>query len=346
MLSPNSAPVIRATLPIVGAALPEITARFYDTMFADHPELLDGLFNRANQANGTQRTALAGAIAAFAGMLVEHPDQRPDAMLARIAHKHASLGITADQYRIVHTYLFGAIAEVLGEAVTAEVAAAWDEVYWLMANALIALEARLYAESGVAGHDTRRPWRVVERRTETDDVVSFTLKPEDAAPVPAFRPGQYVTVSVRLDDDTTQLRQYSVSGAPGGDLRRISVKRVHGDGSPEGEVSNWLHANLAAGDLLTVSAPFGDVTLDEGSAPLVLASAGIGCTPMIAMLEHLVATGSTRPVTVVHADRSPPTTPCGPSWRSSSPCFPTRPCTSGTNSLRPAGRPPAPAGST
>ncbi|MCW5250380.1 MULTISPECIES: globin domain-containing protein [unclassified Streptomyces] len=306
MLSPESAAVVRATLPAVGGALDEITTRFYGTMFADRPELLDGLFNRGNQASGEQRRALAGSIAAFAQALLADPGARPDALLSRIAHKHAALGVTEDQYTIVHKYLFGAIADVLGDAVTPEVAAAWDEVYWLMAGALIAREARLYTEADVDPHHPWRQWTVTERREETPDAVSFLLRPADGGPVPPARAGQYVSVRVRMPDGVRQLRQYSLSGSPEGELRRITVKRVPGDGgAPEGEVSNLLHRTVCAGDELTLSAPFGDVVLDDSEAPLVLVSAGIGCTPMAGMLEQLAAAGSGREIWVLHADTSP-----------------------------------------
>lgn len=303
MLSEKSTSVIRATLPAVGAAIADITPLFYRKMFAAHPELLRDLFNRGNQANGTQSRALAGSVAVFAGLLLEHPDERPDRMLTRIAHKHASLGITADQYTIVHRYLFEAIAEVLGDAVTPEVAAAWDEVYWLMAGALIAMEARLYAGAGVEDGDVWRPWRVVHRQEETADVATFVLRPADGGPVPPFKPGQYVSVRVPLPDGARQIRQYSLVCAPGGEEWWISVKRIAGD--PAGEVSNRLHADVREGDVLTVGEPFGDVVLDEEDGPVLLASAGIGCTPMIGMLSHLADTGSPRPVTVVHGDRGP-----------------------------------------
>ncbi|MBA9007138.1 globin domain-containing protein [Thermomonospora cellulosilytica] len=305
MLSDQSAALVRVTLPAVANAIGEITPRFYDRMFAAHPELLRDLFNRGNQANGTQARALAGSIAAFAGMLLEHPGRRPDAMLARIAHKHASLGITADQYTIVQRHLFAAIAEVLGDAITPEVAAAWDEVYWLMAGALIAQEARLYAEAGVADGDVWRPWRVVGRLQETPDAVTFMLRPADRSPAPPFRPGQYVSVRVPLPDGAGQIRQYSLSCAPNGTDRWITVKRVAAaDGAPAGEVSTWLHDNVREGDVLTVSAPFGDTVLDDGESPVLLASGGIGCTQTISMLAHLANTGSPRRVIVVHADRS------------------------------------------
>ncbi|AWS40260.1 globin domain-containing protein [Streptosporangium sp. 'caverna'] len=298
MLSPESTTIVRATLPVVGGAIETISARFYASMFADNPELERNLFNRGNQANGEQRSALAGSIAAFATLLVTRPDERPDAMLSRIANKHASLGIAPEQYVVVHKYLFGAIAEVLGDAVTPEVAQAWDEVYWLMANALIALEARLLS-------NTVEGWlqaTVLQRQEQSADALSFTLRP--SVPM-SFTPGQYISVAVTLPDGARQIRQYSLSSAPERDDWRITVKRVRGGDTPEGEVSNWLHANVQVGDVLTISAPFGDLVLPPGDTPLLLASAGIGATPILSMVEHLAATGSARQVTVVHADRAP-----------------------------------------
>ncbi len=307
MLSEQSVPVVRATLPAVGAAIGDIADVFYRRLFEAHPDLLRNLFNRGNQANGEQQRALAGSIAAFAGMLLENPDERADVMLSRISHKHASLGITPEQYTVVHENIMAAIVEVLGDAVTPEVARAWDEVYWLMANALIALEARLYAQTGVEAGDVWRSMEIADRVEESADAVSFVLRPaDDRAPAP-FRPGQYVSVQVELPDGARQIRQYSLSAAPGRPDWRITVKRVQGDGQPDGEVSNWLHANARKGDVLTVSAPFGDLGLAERDGPLLLASAGIGVTPMLAMLDHLAAAGSARPVTVVHADRTPDT---------------------------------------
>ncbi|MEV0980959.1 globin domain-containing protein [Streptomyces sp. NPDC049915] len=304
MLSEQSAATVRATLPAVAGAITEITERFYARLFEAHPGLLRDLFNRGNQASGAQKQALAGSIAAFAVHLLDHPDQRPDAMLGRIAHKHASLGVTPEQYEVVHEHLFAAIAEILGEAVTPEVAAAWDEVYWLMANALVAIEKRLYEESARTGP---RTWEVVERIEETADVVTLRLRPADGGPVRDFRAGQYVSVQVELGDGARQVRQYSLSGAPGETVRQFSVKRVSGDGaSPDGEVSSHLHARVRVGDALELSEPYGDLVLDDApGAPVLLASAGIGVTPMIAMLAQLAEDAHAAPVTVVHGDRSP-----------------------------------------
>ncbi|MFI7101429.1 globin domain-containing protein [Streptomyces sp. NPDC050161] len=306
MLSPKSAETVRATLPVVAAAIGDITPLFYDRLFADRPALLRDLFNRANQANGSQRQALAGSVAAFAGHLLEHPDELPDALLTRIAHKHASLGIREDQYPLVHTHLFAAFADVLGEALTEEVTAAWDEVYWLMAHGLIAAERQLYAAAGAPDGRTWRTYRVAGRVRETDDVVTFLLRPLDGTEPPAARPGQYLSVQVELPDGARQIRQYSLTGQPDGALR-FAVKRIPGgpDGGPAGEVSGFLHDHVHEGDQLRASAPFGAVVLDDSERPLLFATAGIGCTPAIGMLTHLAATGSRRRIIAAHADRTP-----------------------------------------
>ena len=300
MLSSQSTQVVRATLPIIGAAIGEITPIFYQRLFRAHPELERDLFNRGNQARGDQQAALASAIAAYATLLVAEDGPDPLDVLARIAHKHASLGITEDQYPIVHEHLFAAIVEVLGDAVTPDVANAWDEVYWHMVGALVTIEKRLYAETGVADGEVWRTLVLRRRRQESPDTVSFVLGTADRSALPPARPGQYLSVQVQLPDGARQIRQYSLTHADGVDEWGISVRAV-----PGGEVSSFLHHNVFEGDEVRVSAPFGELVLEDSVAPLVLISAGIGITPIIGILHYLVGIGSTREVLVLHADRSP-----------------------------------------
>ena len=297
MISSDTKQVLAATLPAVEAALPEITPEFYNRMFTARPELLRDLFNRTNQSSGGQPQVLAGAIAAFAHLQLEADPEQLRFIIDRIAHKHASLGIVPDQYPIVHEHLFAAIIDVLGDAVTPEVAAAWDELYWEMADVLIGREAELYAAAGVAAGDVWQQARVSARTQVSPDAVSFTLTAVDGSPLGAFVPGQYISIQAEMADGAHQIRQYSLTGATADPAWHVSVKL-------DGEVSGHLHENVFEGDVLRVSTPFGDLTLPEGDDPLLLASAGIGCTPVIGLLNHLVSTGDTRPVTVLHADRS------------------------------------------
>lgn len=298
MLSAKSRPVIEATLPIIGARINHITPKFYQRMFAAHPELLDGTFSRANQKNGTQQQALAGSIAAFATHLIEHPDSLPEAVLSRIAHKHASLGIREDQYPIVYEHLFAAIAEDLGEAATEEIVAAWTEVYWLMADALIKLEKILYAQQ--ANDKPWAPWWLIAKESAADSVMTFRFAPADDTPVTAAKPGQFVSVRVRLEDGLRQCRQYTLSSKIDSTTERVITTKMDAGG----EVSPWMHEKLQVGDVIELSNPYGDLVIEEQGAPIVIATAGIGCTPSASALTTLAQAGSEREVVVLHADTS------------------------------------------
>ncbi|WP_374488058.1 globin domain-containing protein [Zoogloea sp.] len=300
MLSTSARPIIEATVPVLLANGEAITRHFYNRMFNAHPALKN-LFNMGNQAVGEQPQALARAVYAFAA----HMD-KPEVIgpvLDRIAHKHVSLGITPAQYTIVGRHLLASLGEVLGEAVTPEVAAAWDEVYWLMATELVAREARLYQERN---WHAGQPWlemEVAAREAVSADALAFTLKPLEGQPVPDFVPGQYLSVALPIPElGLTQVRQYSLSNAPGEAGLRITVKRVAATATtPAGQVSNRLHASLHVGDLLRVGPPAGDFQLKDGGAPVVLISAGVGITPMLSILNHLARHQPGRPVVFAHA---------------------------------------------
>ncbi len=302
-LTAEHAETIKATLPLVGANIGEIASTFYRTMFGNHPELLRDTFNRGNQAQGAQQKALAASVATFATLLVTPDGPTPDEMLSRIGHKHVSLGITEDQYQIVHDNLFAAIVEVLTpEVVTADVAEAWEEVYWIMTRTLVRFERELYGNLGVEPGKVFLVATVAQRIEHSSEVVSFELVAKDGeAPLRTFRPGQYISVRRTMADGAGQLRQYSLDNAPVEGTWRITVKKLVG--SPDGEVSTSMVDGLHVGDDLEVSLPTGDLVLDEqATTPVVLVSAGIGATPMLGMARALGATASQREVLVLHAD--------------------------------------------
>src|SRR5450631_985579 len=159
LLSDRSAAVVAATAGVVASHAEQITARFYPRMFAEHPELLR-VFNQGNQATGEQSRALAGSVVAYAVQLIDPDAPSFDPVMRRIAGKHMSLGIRPEQYTIVGYHLLAAVAEVLGDAVTPQIAEAWNEVYWLFATQLIAAEARLYLQAGVDPAHPTRPYPV------------------------------------------------------------------------------------------------------------------------------------------------------------------------------------------
>ena len=131
-------------------------------------------------------------------------------------------------------------------------------------------------------------------------MISIRLEDPTGVPLPAPRPGQYLTLRVQLDErQRAMLRNYSLSGPPDAGYYRITVKR-----EPDGAASGYLHTRLAVGDQLDIAAPRGTFILDRTRAPVLLISAGIGATPVLAMLQALAEEHSDREIWWLHGARS------------------------------------------
>src|SRR5579863_4460331 len=126
---------------------------------------------------------------------------------------------------------------------------------------------------------------------ESDSVISIRLEAPDGNALPAARPGQYLTLRILAGDERPVLRNYSLSGPPDAGYYRVSVKR-----EKHGTASTYLHGALAVGDQLEVAAPRGSFILDGTDSPALLISAGIGATPVLAMLQALAFERSEREI--------------------------------------------------
>ena len=298
MFTPQTISLIKATVPVLQQHGEAITTHFYQLMFREHPEV-KAFFNEAHQAHGTQARALAGAVLAYAAH-IDRLDELAGA-LPRIIQKHAALGVLPEHYPIVGACLLRAIKEVLGDAATDEIIAAWGEAYTALADLLIAAEEQVYAANAAqpGGWRGTREFRIARRENESELITSFYLEPVDGQPLLAFVPGQYLTLVLNVDGGEVR-RNYSLSDAPGKPWYRISVKREEG-----GRVSNWLHQDAQVGTVLRAQAPCGDFTLaaaaNDAQRPLVLVTGGVGITPAMSMLEATAASG--RPIRFIHAAR-------------------------------------------
>ncbi|TPE50999.1 NO-inducible flavohemoprotein [Amaricoccus solimangrovi] len=279
-LSEATLALVEATAPVVARHVDQIVPCMYRRLLAD--PAIRALFNMSHQhGDSPQHKALANALVAYASH-IRNPGVLAGA-LERIAQKHAGLQILPEHYPHVAEALLGAVSEVLGEAATPEILAAWGEAYWFLADTLIAREEEIYtaSEDAAGGWRGWRRFRVVAKTPETAEITSFTLRPADGGPVAPHLPGQYLSFRFRPTEGEELRRNYSISSAPDGVSYRITVKR-----EPGGRVSNWLHDEVEVGAEFDTAPPAGEFFLDPaGKKEVVLLSGGVGLTPMISMLE-------------------------------------------------------------
>ncbi|KAJ0422696.1 globin-like protein [Aspergillus carlsbadensis] len=308
-LSPEQVQLIKATVPVLQEHGLTITKLFYENMLNAHPELRV-VFNVSNKVHGHQPMALAGALFAYASHIDNLGVLSP--AVARICHKHASLYIQPEHYDIVGKFLLEAMGLVLGDALTPPILDAWAAAYWQLAKLMIGIEADLYKAAD--GWTDFRAFRLAKKVPESDVITSFYFEPVDGQPLPPFVPGQYVSIQIDVPQlSHAQCRQYSLSDQPNPTYYRISVRRDPGlnTANPDapanpGYVSNILHASVNVGDVVKLSHPYGDFRLENPGAtsPLVLISAGVGLTPLTAMVNSLTSTSTstsnTRPIHFIH----------------------------------------------
>jgi ferredoxin-NADP reductase len=157
------------------------------------------------------------------------------------------------------------------------------------------------AEQAQTGWNGIRKFTVVKKNTECEDIHAFYLKPHDGRPLPAFKPGQYLTFQLDLPGrDKPLIRCYSLSDSPHQkDYYRVTIKKEKAPPDkpelPPGAGSGYFSDVVKEGDILNVKAPTGHFFLDmTKSNPVVLIAGGVGITPMLCMANAIAASGSKR----------------------------------------------------
>ena len=307
MLTVEQKAIISQTVPVLEQYGTQITKVFYETMFNAHPELLN-VFNKTNQSQGRQQTALAMTVLAAAKHIDNLAALLPQ--VEQIGHKHRALQILPEHYPIVGENLLKAIKIVLGDAATPAIIDAWAVAYQQIADIFIGVEQQMYQQASWQGF---APFRVVEKNITGSDIAVFSVIPVNGDSQPAIDldklklvAGQYITVKTQPSgSENTALRHYSIVSIDASQGLQFAVRRDLGN-DHEGLVSNYLHDAVQVGDEILLSAPAGDFVLasqliTQNTIPLVLISAGVGVTPVKAMLEQQLAQNPNRPIIWVYA---------------------------------------------
>ncbi|KAH6623119.1 globin-like protein [Chaetomium tenue] len=321
--------IVKATAPVLQEHGVTITTVFYENLLRENPDL-HNVFSSTSQVTGRQPRALAGAVLGYATYIDDLPKLKH--AVERIAHKHVSLQVTPAQYDVVGKYLIQAIGQVLGDAATPEIVDAWVAAYGVLAGVFINREGEMYKANAAENWVGWRKFRITRKVPESSSITSFYLTPVDAAiPLPTFFPGQYVSLQVFVPElGYLQSRQYSLSEGPNpkGEYYRISVKKEEAiaEAGVPGIISNMLHAKYAVGDEVELSHPQGEFYVDPSDTtkegvPAVLISAGVGATPLKAILDSLTTSAGRprpavkRPVSWIHSARSSAAQPFGDAVR-------------------------------
>jgi nitric oxide dioxygenase len=212
-LQPRTISTVKATAPVLREHGLEITQRMYELLFQD--EQIKSLFNQSHHRGvGTQPRSLAGAVHAYATNIDRLEELGP--VVERIAQKHVALNVAPEHYPAVGRALVGALRDILGQAATDEVVAAWTEAYEFLAQILMRREQELYDQTATAPGGWLG-WRefVVDRVVpESEVITSFYLRPCDGGPIMGFKPGQYLTFQLDIPGHGQVVRNYSVSCPP------------------------------------------------------------------------------------------------------------------------------------
>ena len=308
-MSPQELDVIRTTLPAVGAVGPDFTKHFYTRMFKAEPRLKN-VFNQTNQEIGKQPQKLFQTIAFAASAAIDTGELNAEG-IESICQKHCALQLDPSDYNIVGEHLLGTIKDLLTDEPS--VIDAWASLYGNIAGAFTAREKEIYDEAMnvPGGWKGLRPFKLGFKEDLSKTIRRITFMPVDHKPVPKWKAGKFTTVWADLGVGvegkygryTTQPRHYTLnfphSAQEGEHSFAIAVKR-------DGLISSMLH-DAEVGSVFNLSAPFGcfdmsdaeKLWLVDSDVPVIFISAGVGITPVMAMLENCYIT---RPATWLHAN--------------------------------------------
>lgn len=304
-VSEKSLDTVKATLPLVGKAGTDFTKHFYKRMFTAHPEL-QNVFNQTNQFLGGQPKKLLKTVALAAQAAIE-TGELPGEAIEGIAQKHASLNVTKEQYEVVGEHLLGTISDLLTS--DQGVLDAWAELYGNIASVFIEREAEITEEvaSSPGSWYGRRTFVLDNKEQLSATIIRYRFRPKDGKPTPDFEAGKYTTIWAPVQGEgpygtfTEQPRHYTLAlprkTEDANTSMSITVKK-------QGLVSSLLEvANI--GTEWELSAPYGvfvmsgveQLWLTPQNTPIVFISAGVGVTPVLAMLENIYVT---RPASWLH----------------------------------------------
>jgi nitric oxide dioxygenase len=252
---------IKSTIPILREHGMALTTYFYQRMLSAHPELKN-IFNLNHQASGQQPRALAASVLAYA----EHIDNPAllAAAIERIAIKHVSLNVQAEQYAIVGEHLLHSISEVLALPMQHAVIGAWQQAYSVLAQILIEREQQLYQKlrEQAGGWVGWRSFTVSDKR-QHGNALQLSFRPLDHLPIASAQADDFVSIKVHIPElEIEQPMQFRFDRSQNSTQYQILI-HAESRQTSRPSVAHQLIENVNIGDVVQISAPLNQAMVEK-----------------------------------------------------------------------------------
>lgn len=288
----------KKSLPLIEKNREGIVNNFYEKLFQQFPSLIGSKIDLSDEQKRVVAEAMLNMLQNIELIQFFLKTERGFEKVS------GYLPIQSEEFPLVGECLVQAIREELGSEATSNTIAAWKHVVEVVIEALIESQPNDSEKTKVTANGEDFKSLVIDKRTiESDGVISLYLKPRQGETLPPFKPGQHVRVKVTLPGQKeTHIRYFSLSDSPEKDYYRLTVKKGNPNSKEELTPTNYMYEGLKVGDEVIISQPAGSFILKQDSNdPVILLSGGVGITPMLSMLNAILATQPDRPVTFIHA---------------------------------------------
>ncbi|WP_267740701.1 globin domain-containing protein [Myroides injenensis] len=290
MLSNHQKKIVLQTADSLRKNSGDLLNVFYTTLFEQHPEVLNIKNLGDLQQTETQSHILSTIITCVEKIA---KTQNINELINTLKQQYAKLEISPEQYEIMGSYFIQAIMKVLKHEAVAETRQAWETAAQQIVDIILAndIEQNITINSTNPLENEWNTFVVKSKVEESDDVISLYLTPISQTCIIRHLPGQYLQLKMFLPSLNKEVTaNYSISSTPNEEYYRITIKRVHKDAkSMQEQLTNYLYDHLAELDLVALTNPKGNFTLNTNTRDKVFLSGGIGQSPLISMLETIEA---------------------------------------------------------
>lgn len=290
MLSNNQKKIVLQTSNLLKENSGDLLNVFYTSLFEQHPEVLN-IKNLGDLEQTETQSHILSTIITCVEKIAK--TQNINKLINTLRQQYTKLEISPEQYEIMGSYFIQAIVKILKHEASAETRQAWETACQQIVDIILAndIDQNININSNNPLESQWNTFVVKSKVEESDDVISLYLTPVNQTCIIRHLPGQYLQLKMFLPSLNKEVTaNYSISSIPNDDYYRITIKRAHKEiNTMQERLTNYLYDHLAELDLVALTLPKGNFTLNSNTRDKVFLSGEIGQSPLISMLETIEA---------------------------------------------------------